>query len=210
MHRPSGAVSLTRNPPTSALATPQATPANHQKRASIRILTHWMRNAWPQKGAVSPARTDLRQVFLKDLLYQSGTADFGPLIDCLLVKIHRLPRNVWVGVRCIIFLPFHKRLHILGRNQLHFMTKPDNLARPVMRAVARLHHHHHRRLLGHEPDETLPRQLLAELWLPRHRGRVQLKNILCQIHSNPCLMHAGATVLSSPWLYAASLRAYRT
>ena len=54
-----------------------------------------------------------------------------------------------------------------------------------MGAAARFHHDHRWRLLGHELRKTLPRQLFAELWLPRHRGSVQLENSLLRIPTKP-------------------------
>ena len=77
-----------------------------------------------------------------------------------------------LGVRCIVLLAFHERLHVLRSNQLHLMTEPGHLSGPVMGAAAGLHNHQRWRLFGHESGETLPRQLLAKLGLARHRRSV--------------------------------------
>ena len=89
-----------------------------------------------------------------------------------------------LGIGRVVLLALDERTHVLRRNQLDLVAKPDQFARPVMRAAASLHHHHCWRLLRHELPELRARQLLAVLNLTRHPRRVQLKNILGQIHAD--------------------------
>jgi hypothetical protein len=46
-----------------------------------------------------------------------------------------------LGIGGIVLLPFDKRLHVGWRNQTNLMTKPSELARPIMGAAASLHRH---------------------------------------------------------------------
>lgn len=97
----------------------------------------------------------------------------------------------------IIFLPFHKRAHILRCDQLYLVHKSVHLTGPKMCAAARLESHHAGLLLRHERGKLLPRQLLAELGLPRSKGTMNLKNCLCQIDSNHHILHLA--VLLCAW-----------
>jgi hypothetical protein len=89
-----------------------------------------------------------------------------------------------LGVRRIVLLALHERLHVMRSDQFHLMAKANYFAGPVMRAATGFHHHDRWSLLGHESEKHLSRQLLPKLQMPGHRGCVKLENILCQINSN--------------------------
>ncbi len=61
------------------------------------------------------------------------------------------------GIHRVVLLPLDERLHVMRSDQLHVVSAPAHLARPVMRAAARFHDNNGGRLLGHEISETLPR-----------------------------------------------------
>lgn len=44
-----------------------------------------------------------------------------------------------LGISHVVLLSLHERLHVRRRDQLHIVTEPPNLTRPMMRAAARLH-----------------------------------------------------------------------
>jgi hypothetical protein len=64
------------------------------------------------------------------------------------------------------------------------MTKPADLAGPVVRAAAGLHRHRAGRLGGKESENLVPPQLLAEQNRAGGISSVNLEHALRQIHPN--------------------------
>lgn len=93
-----------------------------------------------------------------------------------------------LGIGGIVLLTLHKRLHVLRRDQLHFMALPGQFPCPVMGAAAGLQHDHCGRLLGHESEEGRTRELFAKRHLARQQRSMKLENGLCQINANHQLL----------------------
>lgn len=108
------------------------------------------------------------------------------LLDCLgLHETHlRLAcrNDNRLGIGRIIFLPLHKGVHVLRCDKRYLVPKSFHLTGSKMRAAACLENYHAGLLLRQECGELLPRQLLAELDLPRSKGTMNLENCLCQIN----------------------------
>jgi hypothetical protein len=81
----------------------------------------------------------------------------------------------------IILLPLNERLHVSRRDQSDLMTKPSDLARPVMRAAAGLHGHRAGWLRREEREDLVPPQLPAKQHRSGCIGAVNLKHALRQI-----------------------------
>lgn len=73
----------------------------------------------------------------------------------------------------IIFLPLHKRAHVLRCDHLYLGPRNVRYRTPRKSPCWAL--------LSHEREELLPRQALAELDIPRSKGAMNLENCLCQI-----------------------------
>ena len=103
-----------------------------------------------------------------------------------------------LGVGRVIFLTLDEGTDILRGDQLDLVTQRLHLARPVAGAAASLKNDKTGRLPRHEGTELLARQLLAKPHLPARQRSVDLKNTLCQIHTNHRINHFA--VLSASWL----------
>jgi len=105
--------------------------------------------------------------------------------------------NNRLGISRIILLSLHKRAHILRCDQLNFMRQLFHHARPVMGTTTGLHYYNCWGQLRHKSQKLRPRQLLAELDLPRSQGTMNLENCLCQIDPNHHILHLA--VLLCAW-----------
>lgn len=79
---------------------------------------------------------------------------------------------------------WHRRLVAKER-----LPECRHLLRTVARAPTGLKHHQAGRLCRHECPELVARQLLSERHLTGHLRLVELKNTLCQIHTNQHIIH---------------------
>ena len=89
-----------------------------------------------------------------------------------------------LGIGGIVLLPLDEGLHVSRRDQADLMTKPADLARPVMSAAAGLHRHGAGRLGCEECEHLVPPQPLAEQDRARGIGTVHLKDMLRQIQTD--------------------------
>jgi hypothetical protein len=85
------------------------------------------------------------------------------------------------GIRGVVLLPLHERLHVSRRNQTDDMAQSSKLTCPVMGAAAGLHRHYTRGLAGEERQNFLASQPLTEDNLAGRIRAVRLKDVLRQV-----------------------------
>ena len=89
-------------------------------------------------------------------------------------------------------------LHVLRRNQAHFVTKPDKLPRPMVSTRTCFHAHQAGWLFGKEDDEPSTSQLAPKHGVTGRINAVDLKDRLCEIKADRDNGHSGA-LLCSGW-----------
>jgi hypothetical protein len=84
-----------------------------------------------------------------------------------------------------------ERIDVMRCDQPDLMTVLRRFRCPVMRARAGIHCHKAWRLLGHQPGELRPRQLLLENEGPIRRRTVHLEHVLCQVDADEANLSHG-------------------
>jgi hypothetical protein len=85
------------------------------------------------------------------------------------------------GVRHVVLLPLHKRLHVNRRDQTNLVALGLNVARPTVRAGAGLHRHQAPRLGRQKGQKLNPGNLLAKSHRSISARSVDLKHMLRQV-----------------------------
>jgi hypothetical protein len=101
------------------------------------------------------------------------------------------------GIGRVVLLPLDVRLDAGRRHEAHAMTKPRQLARPMMRALARLHADQRRLERGEERQQLRPAQRLADEHRSRGVQAVHLEDVLGQIQPDRRDRHLGSPPLDA-------------
>ena len=172
---------------------------NFTPRNSPAQLRFWMEcREWPHIDQV-PIEYREAVAYLNMLLdaYLLGEFDGSKILNR---PAHRLADCL--GVVGVVLVALHVRLHKLRGNQLHPESLLLQLARPVMRATARLHAdlaiwldrlaQHLHPVLSRQPPA--PERLLLTVYA------VHLKYVLCQINPYANKLHGGPLLLCDWWI----------